>query len=582
MNFEEQNVLSCDPDVPRGRAHGRQRGRRGVPRQRGQPRGRGLHHRRVAPPAAPGQYKSYDDPDTGNQLPPFSPQRPSGLHMDFPLLRGALTKAIDFFKLFFTNALLLDISNHTNAYAWEAVVNKPYYGDSEGAWKETNPEEIERLIAIVMYCGLVTVSSFHRYWSTKTLSHGLWARSIMSRDRFKALMGMLHIVDPSTEDERDKLRKVRTLLDIFKEKCRALYQPFQHVSVDERMVKSKHRSGIRQYIKDKPTKWGIKLWVLADSANGYTCDFDVYTGRRNADEEPSANGLGYDVVMKLSHPLANQGYHLYFDNFYTSPKLVKDLYELQIPSCGTAAENRRAFPEAMKRGKEWARGKDRGAMRWVRDGQCLALQWKDNRPVTMLTSIHTANDFVHVSRKEKTANRWQNIRVKQPKSIDDYNAYMNGVDRSDQIIGKSTALRKCMRWWKTLFFHMIDIAVVNSFILFQIHRAGNQDVPELRRPQKYSVTEFREELVRQLAGLEEYGNPPVFKPNATEPRDFDTVHIPQVSNTKRNCRVCYDTTKKTLKVVTYCSAPQCQVYLHCTQEKNCFQLWHSRNYVHRR
>ena len=60
------------------------------------------------------------------------------------------------------------------------------------------------------------------------------------------------------------------------------------------------------------------------------------------------------------------------------------------------------------------------------------------------------------------------------------------------IIGKSTALRKCMHLWKTWFFHMIDIAVVNSFILFQIHKAGNQDILELKHPQKYSVTEFRE------------------------------------------------------------------------------------------
>lgn len=130
------------------------------------------------------------------------------------------------------------------------------------------------------------------------IMHGLWARSIMSRDRFKALMGMLHVVDPSTEDETDKLCKVSSLLEVFKDKCQSLYQPFQHVSVDERMVKSKHWSGIRQYIKDKPTKWGIKLWVLADSANGYTCDFDVYTGRRNADKAPSVSRLGYDVVMK--------------------------------------------------------------------------------------------------------------------------------------------------------------------------------------------------------------------------------------------------------------------------------------------
>lgn len=128
-------------------------------------------------------------------------------------------------------------------------------------------------------------------------------------------------------------------------------KPFQRVAIDERMVKSKHRSGIRQYIKNKPTKWGIKLWVLADSGNGYTCDFDVYIGRNGA-EVPSANGLSYDVDMKLVQPLINQGYHLYFDNFYSSFTLVKDLFQLLIPATGTAPENRRGFLDSMKKGKE--------------------------------------------------------------------------------------------------------------------------------------------------------------------------------------------------------------------------------------
>jgi hypothetical protein len=268
-----------------------------------------------------------------------------------------MTKAIDFFKLFFTDALILQICCHTNSYAWQTIENKPYYGDKHGAWKETTPAEIAKLIALILYFGLVQVSSFHRYWSTKTLYHGLWARGIMSRDRFKALMGMLHVVDPGAEDGNDKLRKVRAFLEKFKDKCKTLYQPYQNVAVDERMVKSKHHSGIRQYIKNKPTKWGIKLWVLADSATGYTYDFDIYTGHRSADEGPSEYGLGYEVVMKLARPLINQGYHMYFDNFYTSPQLVKDLFNLMIPSCGTAAENRRSFPETMKKGKIWQKKK---------------------------------------------------------------------------------------------------------------------------------------------------------------------------------------------------------------------------------
>ena len=63
------------------------------------------------------------------------------------------------------------------------------------------------------------------------------------------------------------------------------------------MAKSRHRSDIRQF-KDKPTLWGIKLWVLADSSNGYTMDFNVYVGQVEG-QNVSAKGLGYDVVMQL-------------------------------------------------------------------------------------------------------------------------------------------------------------------------------------------------------------------------------------------------------------------------------------------
>ena len=78
-------------------------------------------------------------------------------------------------------------------------------------------------------------------------------------------MALLHVVDPGTEDTADKLHKVESFIDYCRSRCLALYQPRQQLAIDEHMVKSRHRSGILQYIKDKPTKWGIKLWVLADS-----------------------------------------------------------------------------------------------------------------------------------------------------------------------------------------------------------------------------------------------------------------------------------------------------------------------------
>ena len=447
------------------------------------------------------------------------------------------------------------------------IGRKPYYGDKNGAWLETNPEEINRLIALIVYMGLVNVSTFHRYWSTKTLYHGLWARAMMSRDRFKALMATLHIVDPGAETAGDKLRKVSDFVEQIKSKCKLLYQPRQNVSIDERMVKSKHRSGIRQYIKNKPVKFGIKLWVLADSHNGYTYNFDIYTGKSTSGQ-PSENGLGYDVVMRLLTPLLHQGYHLFVDNFYTSIKLIKDLFHLGTPGCGTTVQNRRSFPVTMKDGKKWARKKNRGDMRWTRDGSCLIMQWKDSKVVTVLSSIHNANYYVMVNRKVKDGNTWNNIEIQKPMAIDQYNKHMNGVDISDQKLAKNNTLHKCVRWWKTLFYHIIDISVVNSFILFCHHQANNPDNEELKRYKGYSLLDFREELVRDLVGLNEYGKPPEHKPPPKEPSTFETIHIPIYGKEKKNCKVCYAQEKRELRIYSYCSAPQCNVYLHYTASKN--------------
>jgi len=493
-----------------------------------------------------------------------------------------MTKAVDFFYLFFTVDMINNICTHTNSHALEHIFEGRYqcYAQADGSWLDVTPDEIKRLIALLIYFGLVKVGTVDKYWSRRTLYHGLWARAIMSRARFKAIMALLHVVDPGTETPGDKLRQIESFVDYFKSRCRILYQPRQNIAIDERMVKSRHQSGIRQYIKGKPTKWGIKLWVLADSSNGYTIDFNIYIGRA-AGRHVSANGLGYDVVMRLMQPYLRQGYHLFVDNFYSSVTLFKDLFAQGTATTGTILETRRDFPTGLKNSRRWAKGKERGAMRWERDPPCLALQWVDNKVVSLLTTIDNANDKVLANRRSKTDGVWSTKVVSQPKTISNYNKYMNGVDRSDQILATNNVSRKCMKWWKTLFFHLIDIAVVNSFILFKEHQAKNPDDEALRRRADYSQADFREEIVRQLCNLSEYDVPPGYttKRPAPRPDEFETVHIPEISDARRRCVVCYRERRVELKVSSYCSAPQCKgKFMHLTKEKNCFKEFHSKEY----
>ena len=94
------------------------------------------------------------------------------------------------------------------------------------------------------------------------------------------------------------------------------------MSLDEAMIAFKGRHFMKKYMPAKPTKWGFKVWTLADAHTGYLCLLDMYVGRR---KHPSNLELGYDVVMNLSEPYQYLRHHLYFDNFFTSLPLIEQL-----------------------------------------------------------------------------------------------------------------------------------------------------------------------------------------------------------------------------------------------------------------
>ena len=56
--------------------------------------------------------------------------------------------------------------------------------------------------------------------------------------------------------------------------------------------------------------------------------------------------------------------------------------------------------------------------------------------------------------------------VQKPSVIHAYNKYMGGVDRNDQLVGCYTSLRKTMKWYKKLAFHLIEECLLNAHIAY--------------------------------------------------------------------------------------------------------------------
>lgn len=138
-----------------------------------------------------------------------------------------------------------------------------------------------------------------------------------------------------------------------------------HCTYDESLEPSKSpKTGIRQYLPKKPTKWGIKDFVMCDADNGIPIWFETYKGRSVGMQETSNTTddtltvVKEAVVSTLGKSLL-RGSILFADNYYTSTPLALALFkDHDVHFVGTIRTNRVGWPVEVaydpKRAKERA------------------------------------------------------------------------------------------------------------------------------------------------------------------------------------------------------------------------------------
>ena len=76
----------------------------------------------------------------------------------------------------------------------------------------------------------------------------------------------------------------------------------------------------------KPDKFGIKFWILAEVDSKYLVNGFPYLGKDNL--RPPNRLLGEHVILELGSPIFGKGYNITCDNFFTSLKLILELQKM--------------------------------------------------------------------------------------------------------------------------------------------------------------------------------------------------------------------------------------------------------------
>ncbi|KAG5768444.1 hypothetical protein H9Q72_004051 [Fusarium xylarioides] len=227
------------------------------------------------------------------------------------------------------------------------------------------------------------------------------------------------------------------------------------------MICFKGRSLVKVTIKNKPIPEGLKIWAAAKK--GYLLRWEYHipeaaqtrerrrliAARRHADPHNLAETQR--VMLNLAVSLPPAAYHIFFDNLFTTPSLIRALRERGIAATGTAHTNHGIYHDfiiAKQANREGQLQKwDFNKLQAVPSEDDLVnhIAFQDNCLVLWMTSYFSGSERVQHLRRRLNTMQAQAREARAFFSPDfgrvintpciqiAYNFNMNGVDRGDQL-----------------------------------------------------------------------------------------------------------------------------------------------------
>lgn len=438
------------------------------------------------------------------------------------MLKEILWKEKSAFLLVIDNYILEHIRNCTELEASRILGKK---------WSITQ-SKLKAFFAILYARGAYEGNNLRlQYlWNTK------WGPSFfsntMSRRDFCEILRYIRFVQKNQRSQCLKTGKfalVSVVWDKFIKNSQICFKPGANITVDEQLFPTKARCRFTQYMPNKPQKFGIKFWLTSDVETKYVVNGYPYLGKDES--RNTSTPLIEFVVMKLVEPYTMNGRTVTTDNFFTSISLALKLKSQKTSLVETLRTNKRELPKSCKLKKD---GMARFSSLLYESKGCTLTVYK-SKPCKKVLVLSTKHKNIKLDNSCK----------KLSETVAFYNKTKFGVDVTDQMARKYSVKSGSRRWPLQVFFNILDLAGINSWILYKETTGEN-----------ISRKNFLFRLAEELAA--EYNSS---KQILQEP-DLPTTS--STTSTRKWCQIGYCNNNKTANIFSTCKKSVCG---KCTQNK---------------
>ncbi|XP_030745484.1 piggyBac transposable element-derived protein 3-like [Sitophilus oryzae] len=298
-------------------------------------------------------------------------------------------------------------------------------------------------------------------WATDGTGRPIF-RATMSLARFSFLLSCIRFDDVTTRKERtitNKLAAISEFFDKFVENSKLSYSPGYYLTVDEMLIPFRGRCSFRMFIPSKPAKYGIKVQILTDAKTHYMVNAEIYCGAEIKTAEPKSKlSNPTRVVLRLAQCVEGTKRNITGDNWYSSVELLEALKEKKITYVGTLKKNKRAIPPEFLPHRNRQVGSS--IFGFSASNTIVSYVPKKGKGVILLSSMHHSFSI--------------NQDTLKPEIIHFYNETKSGVDALDAKCAKYSTSRRTNRWPVAIFHAILNIAGVNSRVIYQFSKDGEE------------------------------------------------------------------------------------------------------------